>query len=251
MRQTLEAIAQRAADAIMEIYRSGDFEASTKSDDTPLTRADMQAHNIIMEGLTEAFDYPVLSEEDPIDYETRKNWSTFWLVDPLDGTKSFIKKEDDFTVNIALIDAGQPVAGVLAVPVTQKTYSAVRGEGATCNGKPIYNASRRDDYKLAASRAHKSRLTQEFIKHFSIDDVESRGSSLKFGLLAEGVIDVYPRLGPTSEWDTAAGHAICLEAGCKVVEAQTGKPLHYNKPDILNPHFIACRQDLDFEVDFC
>ncbi len=251
----------KAGSAILEVYSREDFEVQLKSDNSPLTLADRKAHDVIVAQLEET-GIPILSEEGRgIPYEERKNWNQFWLVDPLDGTKEFVKRNGEFTVNIALIENGQPTMGIIYVPVTDVLYLGSIAEGAFKVEKALTNSSqselmqtaqklpfKREDntYKVVASRSHMSPETEEYVdklrqKHENVEIV-SKGSSLKLCLVAEGNADIYPRFGPTSEWDTAAGHAIVLASGGKVVLAEDeSKELMYNKEDILNPYFVARR----------
>ena len=250
-----------AGRAILEVYNSDNFDLEFKKDNSPLTLADRKAHNIIMEHLTET-GIPVLSEEGKdILFEERKNWKQFWLVDPLDGTKEFVKKNGEFTVNIALIENGKPVMGVIYVPVTDVLYYGEAGNGSfivenalkyksfheiALSARRLPEGNNDETFKVVASRSHINAETEEFIgnlkaKHPNIEIV-SKGSSLKLCLIAEGKADIYPRFGPTSEWDTGAGHAIILASGGKVVLAEDeSKELIYNKENILNPYFIAKR----------
>ncbi len=248
MLKKLQEIARRAGQAIMEIYNSEDFNVEVKGDGSPLTRADKAAHLVIAEGLEEHFpEIPVLSEEGKnIPYETRKNWRTFFLVDPLDGTKEFIKRNGEFTVNIALIEEGNPIAGVVYAPVLDTMYAAeIDASGQwqleTINQEP--ETSNQKPYRIVASRSHNNELTEAFIeekrKDHSKVEIVPMGSSLKICLVAEGKADVYPRLGPTMEWDTAAAHAIALAAGCTVLEYESNTPLTYNKENLLNPFFVV------------
>jgi len=248
-----------AGKAILEVYNSDNFEVEFKSDNSPLTLADRKAHNIIVKYL-EKTGIPILSEEGRgIPYEERKNWDQFWLVDPLDGTKEFVKRNGEFTVNIALIENGNPIMGVIYVPVTDVLYVGSSGNGAYRVDKVSnFNTEaeilqvaqklpveRKDkSYKVVASRSHMSQETEEYVEKLRQEhenvEIVSKGSSLKLCLVAEGNADIYPRFGPTSEWDTAAGHAIVLASGGKVVLAEDeNKELMYNKEDILNPFFIA------------
>ncbi|NOX85372.1 MAG: 3'(2'),5'-bisphosphate nucleotidase CysQ [Chlorobi bacterium] len=247
--------------AILEVYNSDEFDLEFKKDNSPLTLADRKAHNIIMEHLIET-GIPVLSEEGKdIPYEERKDWKLFWLVDPLDGTKEFVKKNGEFTVNIALIKNNKPVMGVIYVPVTDILYVGTVNEGAFIiehvtkhkQETDLLNAAKRlpekinkATFKVVASRSHINSETEQFIEKLKKDhdkiEIVSKGSSLKLCLIAEGKADIYPRFGPTSEWDTAAGHAIVLASGGKVVLAENeSKELIYNKENILNPYFIAKR----------
>ena len=240
------AIAKQAGDAIMAIYHSNDFFVEYKSDESPVTKADMEANRIIIAGLKKLSDLPVLTEESPVDYEQRKGWSSYWLVDPLDGTKNFIAKQGEFTVNIALIEAHEPVLGVVYIPVTGDVYCAEKGLGAFKNGKLIFNHSTRTDLIAASSVFHTTDEMTNFFKLHAITRITAFGSSLKICKLAEGSIDVYPRLNGTKEWDTAASHVIANEAGCKLIDVKTKEPLLYNKCSLKNNHFIASRNDLQF-----
>ena len=247
----IAAIAKEAGDAIMEIYRR-DFTVEYKEDQSPLTEADLAANAIIVEAL-KPFGLPILSEEGKsVPYETRKGWESYWCVDPIDGTKEFIKKNDEFTVNIALVHRGVPVMGVVYAPALGEMYSAKRGEGAFKNGArlPLHtNETPEVSLHIVASKSHLSAETQAFIDAVAqttqrIEQV-SRGSSLKLCMVAEGAADLYPRLAPTMEWDTAAADAVVRESGKMTyrydAEAEMGgdMPLEYNKEDLLNPWFVV------------
>ena len=258
----MENLLQLAIDAaleagkeIMHIYDdpSQDFGIERKADNSPLTLADRAAHNCIVRHL-EPTGIPILSEEGAyLPYEERKAWKRLWVVDPLDGTKEFIKKNGEFTVNIALVEDGNPILGVIFVPATGVLYAGVVGEGAWKTAPPpeegrkeslpIEGEVGRGSFTIVVSRSHLSPETEEFIeemrrKHGEIQLISS-GSSLKICLVAEGSADIYPRFAPTMEWDTAAGDAIARAAGREVVDAKTGEPLVYNKPDLHNPWFIV------------
>ncbi len=238
-------IAREAGRRILDVYERG-FTVEQKEDRSPLTEADRASHEIICEKLEQLTpDVPVLSEESAkVDYEKRAGWNRFWLVDPLDGTKEFINRNGEFTVNIALIEGHRPVLGVVYVPVTGLTYLASAGHGAFrqkgeceveairvrrfAGGKPM----------VVASRSHAGPETEAFLKNLGAHDVVSMGSSLKLCLVAQGTADVYPRLGPTMEWDTAAGHAVLRFAGGRVADRE-GADLAYGKPGFENPHFVA------------
>lgn len=245
----------------MEIYTdpASDFEVERKADNSPLTIADRKAHETIVSFL-EQTPYPVLSEEGKtIPYETRREWDTLWIVDPLDGTKEFIKRNGEFTVNIALVEKGLPVAGVIYVPVTGVMYAGSPGTGAVkltgvrFTGNDDQEACEYTSHELpdapahagcvvVASRSHRSAETEQFIEELKKQnevEVITSGSSLKICLVAEGIADVYPRFAPTMEWDTAAGHAIALAAGCQLYRYSSDEPLQYNKEDLLNPWFVA------------
>lgn len=252
----------RAGKLIMEVYNSNDFNVNLKSDKTPLTLADRKAHTEIANSLSKT-RIPTLSEEGRnIVYEERKGWEYFWLVDPLDGTKEFIKRNGEFTVNIALIINGYPNIGVVYVPVLGDLYFALKPEGSfkvtsieptlTPNLKyeellqsaaklPI--TRKNDVLTVVGSRSHMNHETEEYIanlekKHGKINLI-NQGSSRKLCMIAEGSADVYPRFSPTWEWDTAAGQAIVEGAGCTIVSAETNQRLTYNKEDIKNPWFIV------------
>jgi 3'(2'), 5'-bisphosphate nucleotidase len=246
----------------LEIYNQ-DFSVETKDDDSPLTQADRDAHEIIISRLR-TFELPVLSEEGrEIPYDRRLAWEQFWMVDPLDGTKEFVKRNGEFTINIALIYRQSPVLGVVYVPVSQRLYFAAQGMGAfrcdltdqpfILNGSfaDLLSCSRRlradvagdRPYTIVGSRSHVTLELEAYVaekrRRHDVVDFISAGSSLKFCLVAEGKADVYPRMGPTMEWDTAAGHVVAETAGATVVRADNGKPLLYNKPELLNPWFIV------------
>ena len=240
-------IAAAAARRILRVYHSP-FDVTLKADESPLTEADLASHRTIVEGL-EALSpaLPVLSEEsaDEADFATRAGWTRYWLVDPLDGTREFVKRNGEFTVNIALIDRHAPVLGVVAVPVTGVCYAAGRGlgarrydpDGATSELRVRTSAAK--PWRVAASRSHADGRTEAFIRNLGPSERVSVGSSLKFCLLAEGGIDVYPRFGPTSEWDTAAAQCVVEEAGGRVTDLGL-EPLRYNtRESLLNPYFLA------------
>lgn len=239
--------AEEASKAILEVYNSDDFQAEAKGDNSPLTLADRKAHAII-DVILEATNLPVLSEEGKsIPFEKRKRWEYFWMVDPLDGTKEFIKRNGEFTVNIALIRRSKPILGVVAVPVSGDVFYASEGNGAFVKreGKTEKLAVRKPvdleqvGVRVVASRSHMSEETQEFISKLNAPTLVSRGSSLKFMLVAEGLADVYPRFAPTMEWDTAAAHAVVNEAGLKVYEWGSESEIVYNKENLLNPFFLV------------
>jgi 3'(2'), 5'-bisphosphate nucleotidase len=245
--QDIVTIAKEAGDAIMQVYNQ-DFEVEYKQDSSPLTLADKEANNIIEYGLNKlSVSFPILSEEgNDIPYEDRKHWKYFWLVDPLDGTKEFVKKNDEFTVNIALIHKDAPVLGVVYAPALDICYWTKQGEGAFKDGQrlPLKTEKQRDTYKVVVSRSHMSDKTQVFIDAIDIDkekELISIGSSLKICLVAEGEADIYPRLGPTMEWDTGAAHAIANEAGMSLQNYVDGQYMihRYNKKNLLNGWFVV------------
>jgi 3'(2'), 5'-bisphosphate nucleotidase len=264
-----------AGNAINQVYHTEDFGVEYKSDKSPLTLADQKSHEIIMNVLTE-FDFPILSEEGKdTPFAQRKDWEHFWVVDPLDGTKEFIKRNGEFTVNIALIKNSRPVLGTIFVPDRNTLYFAGQDLGAykledgPFNQMLITQADSKEDVRdflnqiigqsiklpvidpqravltIVGSRSHKTAELEAYVeeKRKTHGEVEfiSAGSSLKICLVAEGRADVYPRLGPTMEWDTAAGQAIAEYAGASVYQYDTSKPLIYNKEDLHNPWFIVQR----------
>ncbi len=246
---TLEDIVRlsiAAGHRIMEVYNT-DFDVVQKSDNSPVTAADMAAHHTIVDGLTELTpDIPVLSEESAkIPFEERSQWQRYWLVDPLDGTREFVKRNGEFTVNIALIDNHESVLGVVYVPVTGELYYAERGCGAfkkTPDGEPVKINSREKTEQstiIAGSRSHRGDSLIRFLERLGDYEVIPMGSSLKSCLVAEGRADIYPRLGPTSEWDTAAAQCVVEEAGGLLTTTDM-KPMRYNTKDsLLNPHFLV------------
>ncbi len=250
--------AVEAGEKIIEIYKQ-DFPVEFKQDNSPLTEADRKAHDIIINCLS-ASALPLLSEEGKaIPFSTRKDWKKFWLIDPLDGTKEFIKKNGEFTVNIALIKNSKPVLGVVYVPVTGVIYFGTEEKGSYRNDVdrnkniddlistaiklPDCNISK--TYTVVASRSHFSAETETFINErkekFGEVNLINAGSSIKLCLVAEGKANVYPRLAPTMEWDTAAGHAVAKFAGCKIFDFKTNEELNYNKENLLNPWFVVER----------
>lgn len=235
-----------AGKVIIDIYESGDFSIEAKADNSPLTLADRAAHNKIVAFL-EKTGIPILSEEGrDIPYSERKDWEYFWMLDPLDGTKEFIKKNGEFTVNIALIYRGESILGVVYPPVLNELYWGIKGEGSfkqvkndieklSVSRKPLTESF----LKVVASRSHMSSETENYLKKLSEPKIVSKGSSLKFLLVASGEADIYPRFGPTMEWDTAAAHVIVTEAGGLVTLEDEINPLSYNKENLLNPYFIV------------
>ena len=269
-RDAIIDIAHQAGDAIMAVYRRDDFDIETKGDNSPLTAADLAANRVIVDGLRALTpDIPILSEEGKeIAWDARRGWTRFWLVDPLDGTRELIKRNGEFTVNIALmardeapigpLGAHTPVGGVIHVPVKDTLYFAWQGGGAyrgagnlqaadayerAAHSERLPVTTQRDAYTIVASRSHPSPDTQAFIErmeqeHGRVETV-SMGSALKICLVAEGAADVYPRYAPTMEWDTAAGHAIAREAGRDLTDVSTNARMRYNKQDLLNNWFIV------------
>jgi len=245
--------------AIMEVYATN-FDVEIKGDNSPLTLADQKANTVINNYLVTT-GIPIISEENKqTDFSERKNWNVCWIVDPLDGTKEFIKRNGEFTVNIALVKNGSPFLGVIYVPVSKTLYFTSEDastsfklvvEDENCSMESIFmNASEIKPaiesvpVKVVGSRSHLNEDTKEFISKIEKEravEIVSRGSSLKFCLVAEGKAHVYPRFAPTMEWDTAAGHAICTAAGVKVIDQNTQQALQYNKENLLNPYFLVSR----------
>jgi 3'(2'), 5'-bisphosphate nucleotidase len=239
-------LAQQAGDAILSVYGE-QFEVTHKTDQSPLTVADLRSHEIISKGLRALTpELPVLSEEAAdISYEQRQKWTRYWLVDPLDGTKEFVSRNGEFTVNIALIEDHVPVLGVVHVPVTSTTYTGAVGIGAIKQvdaqaAEPLRVRSPADSpLRIVGSRSHRGDTLDQYLPKLAPYELVAVGSSLKFCLIAEGSADFYPRFGPTSEWDTAAAQAVVEAAGGLVVKTN-GERLRYNtKADLLNPHFLV------------
>ena len=252
-------IALKAGNAVIQIYNK-DFTVEYKDDKSPLTEADKTAHKIIVDGLLKISTFPILSEEGKdIPYDERKNWEYYWLIDPIDGTKEFIKKNGEFTINIALIHKDTPVLGVVFAPAINELYFAKKGEGAfkvimndellIMNEKVLQKAQKlplciqNSTLTIVASKSHLNQETQDFIDNLTSNTENStfisKGSSLKLLMVAEGSADIYPRLAPTMEWDTAAADAIVRESGKMTLEIKNSKPLKYNKKDLLNPWFVV------------
>lgn len=246
--EAVKNIAIEAGNKILEVYNSDDFNVEIKGDDSPLTRADKLANEVIVKGLKEQFpEIPIITEEEKaLPYEIRKEWSTCFLVDPLDGTKEFIKRNGEFTVNIALIKDHKVTEGVIYVPVLEELYYTENGKAylSTKGGKANeinVNSFRLTDsgLRMVCSRSHMSDEVKAYVEQFNNPETVSMGSSLKFMLLANNKADIYPRLAPTMEWDTGAAQAILEAAGGTVVDQGTGEPMKYNRENLLNNHFIA------------
>ncbi|MGQ9836445.1 MAG: 3'(2'),5'-bisphosphate nucleotidase CysQ [Cyanobacteriota bacterium] len=250
-------LSEAAGQAILEIYQQEQVQVSTKADQSPLTEADLASHHLILQGLQDLTPgIPVLSEESGgIPYSERQHWRRFWLVDPLDGTQEFIQRNGQFTVNIALVEQEIPILGVVHAPALNLTYTAARKLGAY-KGKTrirtrpyssrVGDAGPQESLKVVASRSHTNLETQQFLNRLQTQygplEVSPLGSSLKFCLVAEGAAHLYPRFGPTMEWDTAAAQCVVEQSGGKVTTLG-GEPLRYNKPTLDNPPFIVAAQD--------
>jgi 3'(2'), 5'-bisphosphate nucleotidase len=260
------AVSIKAGEQIMDVYHS-DFAVENKEDQSPLTLADKKSHEVITSELKGLFPkIPVLSEEGQhLPYEERKNWEYLWVVDPLDGTKEFVKRNGEFTVNIALVRKGYPVLGVIYAPVLDTIYFAKEGVGSfkikgaeainfrneaelVSHSEKLSSLELNQEMAVVASRSHMSPKTEEYINEiqgkYGNVTITSAGSSLKLCLVAEGKADVYPRFAPTMEWDTAAGQAIVEQAGGKVLQTESKERLSYNKENLLNPWFIVKKGSL-------
>lgn len=249
-------IARRAGAAIMEIYQQ-DFQVDNKHDGSPLTQADLAAHNLITEALQRLTpELALLSEESrDIPWHERSHWQNYWLVDPLDGTKEFVSRNGEFTVNICLVSNHRPVLGVVYAPVHDILYMGCEGQGATrTGGDGVRETIQVRQYAgknptIVASRSHRGEALEQVLQRINVRQGEaeiiSMGSSFKLCLVAEGKADLYPRLGPTSEWDTAAAHAVVNAAGGRVTDL-SGNELEYNKKDILNPWFVVSNSEYDW-----
>jgi len=249
-------IAKAAGDKILEIYNKESFNHQLKIDNSPLTEADIAAHNLIQQRLEMITPtIPILSEESStIPWNKRKKWECYWLVDPLDGTKEFIKKNGEFTVNIALIYKHEPILGVVHAPVLNETWIGEQGKPSKKTEKgntrviKVKPHKQGEVYKVVGSRSHAGDSLNEFLKEIEKYELVSMGSSIKLCLVAEGKAHIYPRFGLTSEWDTAAAHAVVNSAGGEVVNNETKMPLKYNTKDsLLNPYFIV-QEKLDISL---
>jgi 3'(2'), 5'-bisphosphate nucleotidase len=255
--EQLKRLAIEAGNRILEVY-STDFNIVYKGDKSPLTEADQKSNEVICHELQKHYpEIPILSEENrQIAYEERKKWKSYWCIDPLDGTKEFVKRNGEFTVNIALIEDNKPILGIVYAPVIKKLYHAIKGQGAFLNDKKLPLTKNRN-FSVVASKSHNNAETEAFIAALRVNfgeiEVVSRGSSLKLCMVAEGSASIYPRLALTMEWDTAAAHAVVLEAGKHVLQYRAEvepedyfsaenkmlEPLTYNKPNLLNPFFVV------------
>lgn len=250
--ETAIAAALEAGKAILEVYDSGEFGATQKADTSPLTLADEAAHQVITQHLLTT-SLPILSEEgNHGSFESRKNWQKYWLVDPLDGTKEFLKRNGEFTVNIALMQQNLPIGGVVYAPVLNTLYYGSKETGTykkerekrsrlepLSDKASLESLLERSEVKVIASRSHLTTETENFVRQFQKTHFVAMGSSLKFMLLAEGKADIYPRFAPTMEWDTAAAHAILKSLNRGIYQEDLETELQYNKPDLLNPSFVA------------
>ena len=242
-------------------YYNENIDVIYKDDESPLTKADLASHKIITDSIKKITpDIPILSEEEFIDWKIRKKWKKYWLIDPLDGTKEFIKKNDEFTVNIALIENNRPILGVIYTPALNELFYSIKNFGSykiltkkklntLKEAKRIsINKKKSNKVKIVGSRSHSNPILEKWVnKNFNEFDILQKGSSLKFCLIAEGSADIYPRFGPTSEWDIAAGHIILEEAGGKLKSIDNKEILYNEKENILNPEFFAY-SNIDFVI---
>lgn len=249
-----------AGEVILNYYNEN-VDVIYKDDESPLTKADLASHKIITDSIKKITpDIPILSEEEFIDWKIRKKWKKYWLIDPLDGTKEFIKKNDEFTVNIALIENNRPILGVIYTPALNELFYSIKNFGSykiltkkklntLKEAKRIsINKKKSNKIKIVGSRSHSNPILDKWVnKNFNEFDILQKGSSLKFCLIAEGSADIYPRFGPTSEWDIAAGHIILEEAGGKLKSIDNKEILYNEKENILNPDFFAYG-NIDFVI---
>ena len=249
-----------AGEVILNYYNQN-VDVIYKDDESPLTKADLASHKIITDSIKKITpDIPILSEEEFIDWKIRKKWKKYWLIDPLDGTKEFIKKNDEFTVNIALIENNRPILGVIYTPALNELFYSIKNFGSykiltkkklntLKEAKRIsINKKKSNKIKIVGSRSHSNPILEKWVnKNFNEFDILQKGSSLKFCLIAEGSADIYPRFGPTSEWDIAAGHIILEEAGGKLKSIDNKEILYNEKENILNPEFFAY-SNIDFII---
>jgi 3'(2'), 5'-bisphosphate nucleotidase len=246
----IKKIAQEAGTAIMGWYAKDSIPVKNKADQSPVTHADEDANQVIITGLKKISSLPILTEESLVDYAFRRTWGDFWLVDPLDGTKNFLNKDGQFTVNIARISNGSPILGVVYVPALNLMYSAEKNKGATLNDKTIYHKAPNAELVAAVSAMHGSDQTAVALSKAGITKVKPLGSALKLCKIAEGEVDIYPRLGTTCEWDIAAGQLVATEGGGKIIDLKTKKEPAYNKENLENNFFVAAHRDLDLTPFF-
>jgi 3'(2'), 5'-bisphosphate nucleotidase len=242
MKQDLIAIIKEAGEKVLEFYGSKDFK--TKEDKSPLTLADQASHKYLCQKLLEIKNIPIVSEENEIAFYIRKDWDEFWLIDPLDGTKEFISGFDDFCINIAIIQKHKPILGVIYAPKLNELYWAEQGKGFEYHGIPQKRSSETETI-VAVSRFHNSEISKNFITINNLNHIYTVGAALKFGRMALGQIDLYPRFEGSKEWDTAAGQIILKEAKCNMFDLTTKKEPSYNKPDVRNNYFIASSPNIN------
>lgn len=234
-------IVNEAAKIILYYYKQGCV-VKFKKDNTPVTTADIESSMFITKHLMKIYSYPILDEEKPVDFKIRKKWEKFWLVDPLDGTKNFIEKNNEFTINISLIEKGIPIFGLIYAPALDELYVAEQGKGVyvKIKGNEVIPGQKQDGIKMVVGRDKtNAKLLKEFVKVHNIKSLCKMGSSLKFGRIVLGDVNLYPRFYGSKEWDIAAGHILLLESNKQIIDLDTNQPPVYNKPSIKNNHFIA------------
>jgi len=241
--KALQLLVHQAGEAIMQVYQTADFGVETKNDDSPVTKADLDAHYLLIGGLSQLTPHiAIVSEEDPASLAVPQQNSCYWLIDPLDGTKEFINRNGEFTVNLALIEANCPSFGFVSTPVDKTLYWGGKQLGSwrlrDSSLEQLQTQTSQNPIRVVASKSHLNEATRDFITNLGNTQLIQAGSSLKLLRIAEGAADIYPRLAPTSEWDTAAAQAVLEGAGGKVTKVD-GSPMEYGKADILNPHFVA------------
>jgi 3'(2'), 5'-bisphosphate nucleotidase len=241
--KALQLLIHQAGEAIMQVYETADFGVETKKDDSPVTKADLDAHYVLVGGLAQLTPHiAIVSEEDPAYLEVPQQNNRYWLIDPLDGTKEFINRNGEFTVNLALIEDNSPSLGFVSTPVDKTLYWGGKQLGSwrlrDNSLEPLQTQASHNPIRVVASKSHLNEATRDFITNLGDTQLIQAGSSLKLLRIAEGSADIYPRLTPTSEWDTAAAQAVLEGAGGKVTKVD-GCPIEYGKADILNPHFVA------------
>ncbi|MDB9904165.1 3'(2'),5'-bisphosphate nucleotidase CysQ [Oceanospirillaceae bacterium] len=241
--KALQQLVHQAGEAIMQVYQTADFGIETKKDDSPVTKADLDAHYLLVDGLAKLTPHiAIVSEEDPASQIVPQTHNCFWLIDPLDGTKEFINRNGQFTVNLALIEDNAPSFGFVSTPIDQTLYWGGKHLGAwrwrDDSIEPLQIQVHQSPKRVVASKSHLNDATRDFITNLGPTTLVQAGSSLKLLRIAEGEADIYPRLAPTCEWDTAAAQAVLEGAGGKVTQVD-GSPMKYGKEDILNPYFVA------------
>ncbi len=245
LQKQIISIAQQAGEEILKFYRSSDLLVENKRDNSPVTKADLIAHEIIFSEISKISKEPIISEESELNKNLNLEKGQYWLVDPLDGTRDFVAGRETFCVSIGLIQNSLPVLGVLYSPVKKEFFWAAQGQGSFFNGKKIFNLSARTELFGVASGVNQiANRMKSFLDISKIQKMTRYGSALKFASVASGEADIYPRFGETSEWDTAAGQIICSEAGCDVIDIKTAQVMKYSKPAFRNTGFIALRRDL-------
>lgn len=246
MKENLQDILKQSGSAIMDYF--GSYEFTLKDDASPVTKADFASHALLTSSLKRVKNIPILSEENIIEYDVRKKWDEFWLIDPLDGTKEFINGDQEFCISVALIRQNHPIVGAIYAPALDEFFYAEKGVGFNQTSLHLHeNHSKDSAYVIAVSRFHHSEKTEKFLSEHNLSNVKSIGSALKFCRLATGEIDLYPRFEGSKEWDIAAGHLILKESGGNIMDLKTNTEPVYNKPQLENNFFIASRKGVEIE----